>query len=260
MHLVVIAFSLLHEDENPNSPNGNHTIALLQTTENYDDMSAALVNIIEDIKTMQSITIDDISISIEFFLGADWKFLALFTGIESASSTYFCIWCKCAAEFRHIVERWSMEDPEKGAQTIAEIQKFAETKKKATEKYGCVRQPLFPSIPVDHIIPDVLHLFLRISDVLINLFITELRRLNGLEKVRIQKIDQSKVNIKKYEKFINETYKVGFHFFVDKDSKQLQWRDLTGPEKLKLFTLINIPELFPNVPNCHVVQKIHGNI
>ena len=130
MHLVVIVFSLLHEDENPNSPNGNYTIALLQTTENYDDMSAALVNIIEDIKTMQSITIDDISFSVECFLGADWKFLVLVTGIESASSTYFCIWCKCAAEFRHIVGRWSMEDPEKGARTIAEIQKFAELKRK----------------------------------------------------------------------------------------------------------------------------------
>ena len=149
-----------------------------------------------------------------------------------------------------------MEDPEKGARTIAEIQKFAESKKKATDKYGCVRQPLFPSIPVDHIIPDVLHLFLRICDVLINLLITELRRLDGLEKVRIQKIDQSKVNIKKYENFLNETCKVGFHFFVDKDSKKLQWRDLTGPENLKVFTSINIPELFPNVPSCHVVQNL----
>ena len=35
-HLLVIAFSLLHEDKHPNSPNGNHTNALLQTTENYD--------------------------------------------------------------------------------------------------------------------------------------------------------------------------------------------------------------------------------
>ena len=67
MHLVVIAFSLLHEDENPNSPNGNHAIALLQTTENYDNMSAALVKVTEDIKTMQSITVNDILFSVEFF-------------------------------------------------------------------------------------------------------------------------------------------------------------------------------------------------
>ena len=51
---------------------------------------------------------------------------------------------------------------------------------------------------------------------------------------------------------MKETCKVGFDFFVDKDS----WRDLTGPEKLKVFTSINIPELFPNVPSCHVVQNL----
>ena len=137
--LVIIVFSLLHEGENPNSPNGNHTITLLQTIENYDNISEALVKIVEDIKTMKSITVDDISFSVEFFLGADWKFLALVIGIESALSTYFCIWCKCAAEFRHILGTLSMEDPQKGAWTIDEIQKLAESKKKPTEKYGCVR-------------------------------------------------------------------------------------------------------------------------
>lgn len=58
LHLLVIAFSVLHEGKNPNSPNANHTIALLQTIENYDNMhvSEALVKIVEDIKTMKSIT------------------------------------------------------------------------------------------------------------------------------------------------------------------------------------------------------------
>ena len=55
---------------------------------------------------------------------------------------------------------------------------------------------------------------------------------------------------------MNETCKVAFHFFVDKNSNKLQWRDLTGPEKLKVFTLINIPELSPNVPSCHAVQSL----
>ena len=62
-------------------------------------MSTAHAKVTEDIKTMQSITVDEISFSVEFFLGADWNFLALVIGIKSASSTYFCIWGKCAAEF-----------------------------------------------------------------------------------------------------------------------------------------------------------------
>jgi len=37
--------------------------------------------------------------------------------------------------------------------------------------------------------------------------------------------------------------------YMDRESKALKWRDLTGPEKLKLFKLIKIPELFSNLKN-----------
>ena len=44
--------------------------------------------------------------------------------------------------------------------------------------------------------------------------------------------------------------------YVDKDTKTLKWRDLTGPEKLKLFHKIDIETLFPGIPNATLVQKI----
>ena len=43
-------------------------------------------------------------------------------------------------------------------------------------------QPLFDFIPMDHVIIDTLHFFLRISDVLIDLFIRELRRSDAIDK------------------------------------------------------------------------------
>jgi len=64
-----------------------------------------------------------------------------------------------------------MQDPLRGARTIDENENLAKSKRINVQKYGCVRQALFPTIPIDHIIPDVLHLFLRICDVLINLLI-----------------------------------------------------------------------------------------
>jgi len=82
-----------------------------------------------------------------------------------------------------------MEDTLKGVRTVDEIQNLAKSKRKGIEKYGCVRQPLFPTIQVDHIIPDVLHLFLRICDVLVNLLITDLRRIDGIDKARVLKLD-----------------------------------------------------------------------
>ena len=159
LHLVVIAFSLILDEEIPTSPNGNHTIALINTTEDYNNLLEALENIVSEIESLQSITVDGITFTVDFFLAADWKFLAQIIGIEAATARYFCIWCKCPAEDRHIVGTWSMEDTKKGARTIKEIQTLARTKKRGTETYGCVRQPIFSTIKINHTIPDVLHLF-----------------------------------------------------------------------------------------------------
>jgi len=41
MHILVIAFSVLDGNENPNSPGGNHVIALLNSAENYQHLSEA---------------------------------------------------------------------------------------------------------------------------------------------------------------------------------------------------------------------------
>lgn len=44
--------------------------------------------------------------------------------------------------------------------------------------------------------------------------------------------------------------------YVDKDSKVLKWRDLTGPEKRKVFKEIDIPRLFPRISQATNVQAI----
>ena len=120
LHLVVIAFSFIIDEESATSPSGNHAIALINTNEDYDN----------EIKILQSITIDGITFTVDFFLGADWKFLAQIIGLQAATAKYFCIWCKCPAADRHIPGTWSIEDTKKGARTTEEIQTLAQTKKK----------------------------------------------------------------------------------------------------------------------------------
>ena len=44
--------------------------------------------------------------------------------------------------------------------------------------------------------------------------------------------------------------------YVDKESKNSKWKDLTGPEKLKLFKSIKIAELFPNLRKAQEVQQL----
>ena len=64
LHLVyvVIAFSLILDEESPTSPNGNHTIALINTTEHYDNLLEALENIVSEIESLQSITVDGLMV------------------------------------------------------------------------------------------------------------------------------------------------------------------------------------------------------
>ena len=78
-------------------------------------------------------------------------------------------------------EEWPAFDQTKGAITIDEIKHFAALPK-SRKRYNYSRNPIFDFIPIDHVIIDTLHLFLRISDLLINLLIQELRRQDGIEK------------------------------------------------------------------------------
>ena len=258
MHVLVIAFTLVNvkSKECPNSPRGNHVVALINTTEDYNNLQEAVRDIEEEIKNTTSITVNDLTFEIEYFLGGDWKFLAISAGLKAANSCYPCVWCKCPNTDRHDLSKtWSIFDGAKGARTIAEIQELSKSAhKKGVETYGCIRQPLFPSIAVDHIVPDILHLFLRISDVLINLLILELRRQDGLKKKSKSSSTMPQVTV--YEQFLNDECKVSFHFYPDKVTKETKWRDLTGPEKVKLFSKISIPTLFPNVPQAAEVQKL----
>ena len=125
------------------------------------------------------------------------------------------------------------------------------------ERFSCSRQPLFPCIPIDHVVIDKLHTFLGITNVLTNLLILDLRRLDGIDKARCGKLDRSKhTNLVVYKNFLNVTCKISFKWFIYEDSNQLKRGDLTDPEKLHLFNGMDIPSLFPSLPNGSKVQHV----
>ena len=43
-----------------------------------------------------------------------------------------------------------------------------------SKQFGCMHPYLFPTLSIDRVIPDTLHLFLRLTDVLFNLLITDI--------------------------------------------------------------------------------------
>lgn len=91
-------------------------LAVVKEPEQYESMEKALADIIDEVGTLTTIEVNGTEFNIEYFMGGDWKFLAMATGIDSASSTYACIWCKCPSYERFDPEKvWSISDTGNGA-------------------------------------------------------------------------------------------------------------------------------------------------
>ena len=94
LHVVNFAFTILEENI-PHSAAGNHCIAIFKEPEKYESMKLCLRDVVNEVSSLTSLTVGKNTYEVRFYLGGDWKFLAMITGIDSATSRYACIWCKC---------------------------------------------------------------------------------------------------------------------------------------------------------------------
>ena len=181
LHVVCFTFTVLEESEITGSCEGNHVLAVLKTPEKYTFLKMGLEDI-KDVEWLKQIEVGQDTFSVDYYMGCDWKFLASITGIDSASSTYSCIWCKCDHGEQYDPDKeWSVTDSSKGARSVEEIVEYAALPR-SKQKFNVSHVPLFPTIPLSHVVIDNLHLFLRVADVLINLLITELRRQDSIDQ------------------------------------------------------------------------------
>ena len=117
---------LLNEGSAASLPFGNHSLAILQGTEDYNSFSISLSDIVKEASELQSIKINGMEHNIEYFLGGDLKFLAIVCGVEAANAKCACIWCKCASSDRWDMSMdWSALDKSKGARTVDKIERMS---------------------------------------------------------------------------------------------------------------------------------------
>lgn len=260
LHVINVTFTILDEGNKSMSADGNHLIAIIKETEDYDSLAQSMADIRKDVESFKYVSVGTECFYVEWFLGGDWKFLACVCGLGAATSNHPCIWCRCELYHKYDGRKeWSLLDTTKGARSIQELQQTSSIRSRGVERYNVKHSPLFPSIALDHVVIDALHLFLRISDNLINLLILEFRRQDSIEKKIIftDGFLRSKYQyMARWESYLNDTLKISFHWYVCKDSKKLKWRDLTGPEKLKLFRNINIDELLPGHPQSGKISEL----
>jgi hypothetical protein len=186
--------------------------------------------------------------------------LAHLLGIQSANSKYPCVWCKCnKEEFFKVDKEWSITDPNLGCRTHEEHAAILNhTDRKKIVSYGYEKQPIFKDIiPICRYMIDMLHLFLRVSDTLFNLLVKDCSLADKFDMGAISKFDVSSYkHMNSLQHFLNEKCNVRFTFLWVAETKKLTWRDLVGPEKIKLFENFNLAEIIPGHENFKNVEKI----
>ncbi len=264
MHVVNFTFTLLEEGSLAHSCQGNHILAVLKEPEKYVTLKNGLADIRSEVEHLTETEHNGMCFKIVYYIGGDLKFLAIITGVDCASCKYAYIWCKVKNDERYDADRqWSMSETSLGARTIEENIRQSQLPKSRKE-YNVSNAPLFPTIPLTNVVIDNWHLFLRVSDVLIDLLIIELRFHDCVDKVKkCTNFDCTKYkHIHGYEQFICGLAIPGSQFYIGQSSKALKCRSLTGPEKLRVFQSIDIQKLLPlaNSDQCGRIQHLWSEL
>ena len=162
---VMTVFSLLDEAAaGRNSQEHQYCVALYDGGEDYEEMKNSLVDVFEEVEELEKngFTHNGRVYEFDYYLCCDWKMLANLMGLNQANSTFFCLWCDCtkAEIFDMSVEDWEI------SRTYDQCVERC-TKRRHEDACGCKFSPLL-NINFFRIIPDTLHMHLRIGGALIH--------------------------------------------------------------------------------------------
>lgn len=207
MHVISFGYSLLNNAE---TQSAIQLLAVVKCPESYRALKESLSDVIADLRETvdQEITVDGKIYKIELFLGGDLKFLNCVLGLQANNGKYSCIYCLCPSDKRHDMSLgWDV------SRTIRSITENARVK-----KLGCVNTPLFDFIPVDHVVPDLLHLFLRITDRLLSKVVWELRLKDNISRSASSFDPLVHNNLASFEERV-KSFGVTFKIFIDGTGK-----------------------------------------
>ena len=248
MQLLTVTYTIINEEAVAMTERGNYILAIVRTKDDYNGIRESLDDLCQEMSCLKSVTLNGAVYEVNMFLGGDWKFLATVCGLGPANHEFACIWCHCPRLQRYDTSKsWPLLD-NKVSRTIASIEEHRKNKR----KFNCQRVPLFGFIEMDHVIIDTLHLLLRISDVLIANLIRDLKIEDAVEKRTGSK------QCHNTEKFIQHVNSLGipFELGLNPDSKKLEYRELSGPERVTLLQSCDLKSSIPSFPQVHKIAEL----
>ena len=145
LKIVHYTYIILNEKDLAMVERGNYILAIIKTTESYENFEESLSDLRNEMELLKTITVNYCKYNIKHFLGGDWKFLAFVCGLGDVNQDYACIWCKCPRLQRWDTNKqWSITDLSLGPRNLAQISQCTKSK-----QFNCKNNPLFPFIPLD---------------------------------------------------------------------------------------------------------------
>lgn len=224
---TMICFSILNEKKKVLSPFHTYTIALIEDKEDYGTMKAGL----EWLRTeMESINNNDIRFdgvsNVVFYMSGDMKWLLIVWGRAPASHRFGCFCCiKAKGDLHHT--------------TGDDLRTDANTR---LGHNGQLREPIFQGIiPLENVVVDSLHLFLRVVDILQDLLVSE------------------SVAAKTTDKLMAAYAKIGVPFTIgkDKDTQKMKYTKLMGNYKYRVLLDLDVTdEILPDMCVSHSTYAV----
>lgn len=216
--------------------------------ENYEQLRIALREVFESIHELSEFEIDNRQYRIKKILSGDMKFLSIVYGLKSARSNHPCIWCVCPKEkFSEFKEKWSIQDESLGARKLKEANKYEQ---KQQFEMGYQYEPL-TSIDFDSCVVDLLHLFLRISGALIELFFSDLFKADSNDSTNIE----LRPNLKNFVIFLKDRCDIQNPLYISSKT-QLAIRSFNGNELKRIFKNIDFETRFPQIDRINKISLL----
>jgi hypothetical protein len=244
--LFNFTFSLM-DFSNCNTASGNYSLGIFEMNENYDELKEALREIIENLKIYKEATINNLKYEIEWFLGGDMKFISTVLGLDVnfATGLFPCPWCKCLrARFREYKTMdFSITNNAKYARSLEEANR--------TEGHGYKNAPVIDFIPFDHVVIDLLHLWLRISGNILDELLKEIEVLDGGWNT---KNVEANIHFSNFKNFLENECKIKNPFYVS--GAKFVMSSFSGKIRERIFAKIDLMVLLPDLDQCRKKNEI----
>lgn len=249
---INFGFSIINEGKKAAGINGQYTLGIFKVdNEDYESTKNWMSAIWNLLKNFNFLNFQERRYTIKYYFCADWKMAANVLGLYAASSNFPCLWCETHKDNLYLIDGSSKRSFKKQLEII---QKASNTKEK---HFGYKTHPIISDIEHSRYLIDLLHLFLRISDVLFELFISELATLDNFSTSSTYSVMKHPI-LTKLICYLNENCGIKLNIFKnEKKSINSIMSNLPATNRIKVFEKLNIETLFViELKNAPQINKI----